>query len=467
MAGTETYRDIILNIESEDAKHGINVSVVPTQIIGADIDRYAELLGLDVASSDTMYELTNEEGLVLPKFETWGNVASDSWLNLHLVARDIARVASGPGAPPPLMPTRDRPAPTVADVPVEPQARLDQAIGASKRYLPDRGTKRFATIRNLSMALARSGYDQRRSVPASAGDLTVEDLTVQRKQSRLAHYRSLREAGTYSHRLHEAIAWGRMREPAIVAFVSSKGGVGKTTTASLFASLLAFRRQERVLVIDNNPDYGTLGFSLAPDARFFVDDMAELFAGPTPPKWIDVEAMLSHGPNGLLVLPAPRTAPRMAALSAEAYRRVIEGLAGFVNAIVLDCGTGMFLPVTVEALRASSQVVVVSDADPATGRPVAQALSDVLDGFDKPTTLVVNRWQEKGARLDLGRLTAHIQARADVALTLVSECRAGAEALNGARFDWRTAPSAWEDEVGELGAVVVGRWRDLGVVLSD
>jgi hypothetical protein len=49
------------------------------------------------------------------------------------------------------------------------------------------------------------------------------------------------------------------------AVVSPKGGFGKTTCSYLIGDLLASRPKLRVLAIDTNPDFGTLG-KLAPDA---------------------------------------------------------------------------------------------------------------------------------------------------------------------------------------------------------
>jgi MinD-like ATPase involved in chromosome partitioning or flagellar assembly len=46
--------------------------------------------------------------------------------------------------------------------------------------------------------------------------------------------------------------------------VSPAGGVGKTTSAFLVGNLLASHSRLRVIAIDANPDFGTLG-DLAPE----------------------------------------------------------------------------------------------------------------------------------------------------------------------------------------------------------
>jgi len=44
-----------------------------------------------------------------------------------------------------------------------------------------------------------------------------------------------------------------------IAVVSPKGGLGKTSTTALLGSLLARVRHERMVAVDTNPDYGSLG----------------------------------------------------------------------------------------------------------------------------------------------------------------------------------------------------------------
>ena len=62
-----------------------------------------------------------------------------------------------------------------------------------------------------------------------------------------------------------------------IAVVSPKGGVGKTTTTALLGSLLAFLRRDRVIAVETNPDWGSLGRRLVPDHPIFID---ELLTGP-------------------------------------------------------------------------------------------------------------------------------------------------------------------------------------------
>src|SRR3982751_3756156 len=63
--------------------------------------------------------------------------------------------------------------------------------------------------------------------------------------------------------------------PNTVALISPKGGVGKTTSTFLVGNLLATHLKLRVIAVDANPDFGTLG-RLPSDARRAERSLADL-----------------------------------------------------------------------------------------------------------------------------------------------------------------------------------------------
>ena len=62
----------------------------------------------------------------------------------------------------------------------------------------------------------------------------------------------------------------------------------------------------------------------------------------------------------------------MAAVDEEAYRRVITRLKDFFSLILLDCGTGLQDPAAA-AIAGADQVVLLTDAQPATASLVAES----------------------------------------------------------------------------------------------
>lgn len=66
--------------------------------------------------------------------------------------------------------------------------------------------------------------------------------------------------------VEEARLEARLARPAtltrsnVIAVISPKGGVGKTTATFLIGNLLASRLKVRAIAIDANPDFGANGF---------------------------------------------------------------------------------------------------------------------------------------------------------------------------------------------------------------
>ncbi len=52
-----------------------------------------------------------------------------------------------------------------------------------------------------------------------------------------------------------------------IAFISRKGGVGKTTTCLLTGHTFASLRGDRVVALDGNPDAGTLGHRIRRETK--------------------------------------------------------------------------------------------------------------------------------------------------------------------------------------------------------
>ncbi len=285
------------------------------------------------------------------------------------------------------------------------------------------------------------------------------DLTVLRPPSRLERARTSWRETSYLRRLDHRIAEPRLRRCATIAVVSPKGGVGKTTMTALLGALLVQVRHERIVAVDANPDYGSLGPALTPEHRVFVDDLLDLLGHPnlTVP---ELDRKLGRAFDGLLVVPAPTDPSRMARLDQAAYTKAFERLKTMVSGLVIDCGTGLQEPAARAAIEAADQIVLISDAEPSTASLVAEA-SQLLTRGGPPLFLVVNKMPSRGGRLDLEMVSRAIpDARALIALSADHET---ASRLSAGDFSWEVAPADWQVAVRELLAVMVKDWPDLGL----
>jgi MinD-like ATPase involved in chromosome partitioning or flagellar assembly len=242
--------------------------------------------------------------------------------------------------------------------------------------------------------------------------------------------------------------------------VSPKGGVGKTTVTALLGTLFSLLRRDPTVAVDTNPDFGSLGRVLTPDQSWYVDDLARLVAEDDELSLTALDSQLGRAIHGLLVVPAPTDPARMASLDEDAYGRVITRLKDFFSLILLDCGTGLQDPASAAAVAAADQVVLLTDAQPATASLVAQS-AELLEQSRRPITVVVNRMPARGARLDLEQLSRFLpNARG---LVVIPDQVPAATRLAGGSFDWRDAPPGWQLAVRELAVVLVADWRRLGL----
>jgi MinD-like ATPase involved in chromosome partitioning or flagellar assembly len=136
------------------------------------------------------------------------------------------------------------------------------------------------------------------------------------------------------HDLTDRVA--RLQQPVTttrrIAVTSLRGGAGKTTIATLMATALAQHRHDRILLVDADPEFGTLGLRLgiaaAPQPQEFTGRQFESFEQALP--------LLTRTDSGLWILPGTN-----AALDLEAFKAVSASLHRFFAIVVIDCGAGL------------------------------------------------------------------------------------------------------------------------------
>jgi MinD-like ATPase involved in chromosome partitioning or flagellar assembly len=287
-------------------------------------------------------------------------------------------------------------------------------------------------------------------------------LTKRHPRSTLWRGREAWREGDYRDRLDRVITKPRLQRCTTVAVMSPKGGVGKTTITALLGTLFAHLRRDYVVAVDTNPDYGSLGRSLTPEHPSFVDDLLPLLEGP-PLTVTAMQLYLGRGPHGLMVLPAPTDRERMARLDEDAYLRVIGCLQKIAGVVVLDCGTGLQEPPARAALKTSEQVVLVTDAEPATASIVAEAARSLVPS--QRVILVVNKVPASGLRLDLSAFEQLVSG-AHGLVTIPANVQA-ASRLAAGDFSWQTAPSEWRIAAAEVAAMLVAGWEELGLTAGE
>ena len=193
----------------------------------------------------------------------------------------------------------------------------------------------------------------------------------------------------------------------VVAVISPKGGVGKTTSAFVLGNLVADRLRLRVVAVDANPDFGTLA-SLAPDRLRCEHTLAELLAEIEQVHTAaDLRRYVSALPSGLHVLGAPRNPDVMERLGPEAYGELLALLSTFYELVILDLGTGVAGPIAQFAIGRADQIVLVTTPEWVTSSAVLEALEHLEH---ERTTVACNKFYARRPA-DLKELERRLRER--------------------------------------------------------
>src|SRR6266511_833591 len=217
-----------------------------------------------------------------------------------------------------------------------------------------------------------------------------------------------------------------------VAFISRKGGVGKTTTCLLAGHTFALYRGDRIIAVDGNPDAGTLGHRVR---RETTANLTSLLADADRiERYADIRGYTSQAPTRLEVV-ASDDDPRITqAIGEAAFQRAIRLLEHHYNLVCLDTGTGVLESATRGILNAADQIVVVS----APSLDGARAASSTLDWLEenghenlvRGAVAVLNAVRHSEGLVDLNRIEAHFGCRCRACLRIPWDphLEAGAEA---------------------------------------
>lgn len=251
-----------------------------------------------------------------------------------------------------------------------------------------------------------------------------------------------------------------------VAFLSLKGGVGKTTIAATLGATFASIRGDRVVAVDANPDRGTLSQKIPLETSATVRQL--LHDAGTIERYSDVRRYTSKGPSGLEVL-ASETDPAISeAFSAEDYGRILDILERFYGLVLTDCGPGLLHSVMKSVLDKADALVVVSSAS-IDGARSASATLDWLDAHGhedlvRNSIAVINGVRPRPGKIDMNKVIEHFSRR----------CRAvqlvpfDAHLEEGAEIDLERLRRPTREALTELAAIVAdgfpGDQRNPGVL---
>ena len=283
-----------------------------------------------------------------------------------------------------------------------------------------------------------------RSVHLGAGDFTPERMIRATPDAPTAGWRraifalsgGLIAVGPGPEEIRQRELIARVKTPIVgcrkIAFISRKGGVGKTSTCLLVGHTFATHRGDRVIAVDGNPDAGTLGHRIR---RETTANLTSLLADAGRiERYADIRGYTSQAPSRLEVV-ASDDDPRITqAIGETEFHRVVQLLERHYNLVCLDTGTGVLESATRGILDAADQIVVVG----VPSLDGARAASSTLDWLDENgyrhlvdgAIAVLNAVGRTVGLVDIDRIEEHFAERCRACLRIPWDphLEAGAEA---------------------------------------
>ena len=174
------------------------------------------------------------------------------------------------------------------------------------------------------------------------------------------HYRELRE------RIRRHI-----RKQYVIAVVSGKGGVGKTTMTACIGGIFRECRPENVVAIDAAPGFGTLAGRIDESPP---GDYAAVLNDTDVHGYADIREHLGQNVVGLDVLAGNRTSDQPRPLVPTMFNGVLARLRRTHNVILVDTSDDVEHPVMKAVLDSCDTLVFVSGLTADTSLPVTRAI---------------------------------------------------------------------------------------------
>ena len=198
-------------------------------------------------------------------------------------------------------------------------------------------------------------------------------------------------------RLPEPVEEGR-----VISIFSTKGGSGKSVTATNIGVVMAQQSKRPVVLIDAHLQFGDVAVMMKIKPIHTVVDAVS--ALETADSQVIRELMTKHEESGLLVLPAPLEPTFADQVTGEQIVRLVELVKEFAGHVIIDL-PAIFNEVVLNVLEMSDDIVLVTGFDIPNIKNAKIGLStlSLLGIPENKIHLVINRSDSK-VKLDLAEV---------------------------------------------------------------
>jgi pilus assembly protein CpaE len=229
------------------------------------------------------------------------------------------------------------------------------AVGAVTRL---KGSSDLAAIPVLAIAQGDDVEERVRLLEAGADDVVsrpVDPLELQLRMDTLLVQQPAAPAVNPVVALVPLPEPAARSGPAVLAFLSAKGGAGTTTTAVNVACALA-RGGRSVALVDLHLTFGSVALHLDVVPRFSIVEAVRDDQALDDPEALRAYATMR---DSLAILSAPLTPDQAEMVTAEHVRRLLAALATAFDVTIVDAGSG-FDERTVTVAGIADKVVLLS-----------------------------------------------------------------------------------------------------------
>jgi pilus assembly protein CpaE len=202
-----------------------------------------------------------------------------------------------------------------------------------------------------------------------------------------------RDAITRLERAPRRAATGTSKLGRVYTFIGAKGGVGTTTLAVNFASVLAQRKQNAVL-LDLDWTANECAMQTGASPQYTLQEVGENISRMDQALF---EGFVSRDPLGFFLVGPPDALEQRAYFTEPMFRDFANFLVEKYDSIVIDAGRSLSDEVVLAALQASSMIFLVTTQDfPSIRNSQRYIAAMVRLGFSQDQLkIVVNQYTKK------------------------------------------------------------------------
>jgi pilus assembly protein CpaE len=199
----------------------------------------------------------------------------------------------------------------------------------------------------------------------------------------------------------------------VIAVVSPKGGVGKTTVATNLAVGLARMRPNSTVLVDLDIQFGDVGSALALRPEY---SLADTVHGPATQDTMVLKTFLTQHSTGLYVICAPDSPAAMDTIGGKDVEQLLQMLASEFQYVVVDTAPGLSEH-TLAALDHTTDLVLVTSMDVPGVRGMRKEVDVLAElGLLRESRQLVLNFAEQRGGLSIADVEATLGTAVDLLL---------------------------------------------------